>query len=142
VTANATGLWVASPEGAIEMVARAGDLAPGLPGARFATFAQIVYPDESGIAFIATLATGSGAITTSNNTGLWSSPAPGESPVLVVRTGDSFHVGGVAKTVSAIGIFSPAANTAGAGRGADPFGNLVFRLTFTDNTSGIFGFKH
>jgi hypothetical protein len=142
VTANASGLWEVSPEGGIQTIARVGDAAPGLAGARFASFAQIVHPDESGIAFMGTLAAGTGGITTANNTGLWSSPSPGAPPVLVVRTGDSFTVGGAAKTVSAIGIFSPAANTAGAGRGSNAFGNLAFRLTFTDKTSGIFVFSH
>jgi hypothetical protein len=138
-SANATGLWVVSPGGEIETVARVGDAAPGLQDARFATFSQITYPDESGIAFVATLATGNGT-TSSNNTGLWSAPSPGEQPVLVVRTGDSLAVGGSVKTVSAIGIFSPSKNTTGAGRGFSALGNLVFRLTFTDKSSGIFSY--
>lgn len=139
-TANATGVWMVSPEGEISTVVRAGDLAPGLSGARFASFSQIACPDEAGIAFIATLATGVGGVTTSNNTGLWAAPAPGEEPVLVIRVGDSFSVGGVAKTVSAIGVFSSSANTAGAGRSFNAFGDLILKLTFTDGSSGLFAY--
>jgi len=138
VTANATGLWAVPPEGGIQTVARVGDAAPGLAGARFASFAQIAYPDEGGIAFLGTLATGPGGTTTANNTGLWSSPSPGAPPVLVVRTGDSLDIGGVAKTVSAIGIFSPSPSTAGAVRGFNSLGRLAFKLTFIDGSSGIF----
>jgi len=139
-TANATGVWMVSPEGEISTIARAGDSAPGLSGARFAFFSQIAFPDESGVAFIATLAAGSGGVTTSNNTGLWATPAPGEEPVLVIRIGDSFSVGGVAKTVSAIGVFSASANTAGAGRSFNAFGDLILKLTFTDKSSGLFAY--
>ena len=137
-TANATGVWMVSPLGAISTVARAGDLAPGLSGARFASFSQIACPDEAGITFIATLATGTGGVTASNNTGLWAAPAPGEEPVLVIRVGDSFSVGGVAKTVSAIGVFASSANTAGVARSLNAFGDLILKLTFTDGSSGLF----
>ena len=137
-TANATGVWMVSPEREISTIARAGDLAPGLSGVRFASFSQIACPDEAGIAFIATLTTGTGGVTTANNTGLWVAPAPGEEPVLVIRVGDSFSVDGVAKTVSAIGVFSSSASTAGAGRSFNAYGDLIFKLTFTDKSAGLF----
>ena len=137
-SSNATGIWIVSPEGVLSTVARAGDLALGLSGAKFASFNQIVLPDEAGIAFIAKLATGTGGVTTSNNTGLWAAPVPGEQPALVIRVGDSFSVGGVAKTVSTIGVFSSSTNTAGAGRSFNAFGDLILKLTLTDKSSGLF----
>lgn len=138
-TANATGVWTVSPDGPVAIVARAGDEAPGTGGARFATFPQISYPDEAGIAFTATLA-GTG-ITTTNNTGLWASPSPGAPVELVLRTGDSFLVGGVAKTVSTFSAYAASAATAGAGRGFNAFGDVVFLVTFSDGTRGIFKFE-
>jgi hypothetical protein len=45
---------------------------------------------------------------------------------------------GVAKTVSAIGVFSSSANTAGAARNFNAIGDLILKLTFTDGSSGLF----
>jgi hypothetical protein len=137
-SSNATGIWIVSPEGVLSTVARAGDLAPGLSGAKFASFNQIVLPDEAGIAFVATLATGSGGISSSNNIGLWAAPVSGGEPVLIVRIGDSLTVGGVVKTIASFSVFSASPNTPGAGRHFNAAGDLVFRLVFTDKSSGIF----
>jgi hypothetical protein len=138
-TANATGVWAVLPEGSVATVARAGDEALGTGGARFATFTQIAYPDEAGIAFTATLA-GTGVAAT-NNTGFWAAPSAGAPPALVLRTGDSFLVGGVAKTVSTFSAYAASAATTGAGRGFNAFGDVVLLVTFTDGFRGIFKYE-
>jgi hypothetical protein len=140
-SANATGVWTISPEGELATIARVGDAAPGLSGARFASFSQIAYPDEAGIAFTATLATGAGGVTTSNNFGFWAASEPGSSPSLIIRTGDSFVVGGVTKTISKFSVYSASAATAGARRSFNALGDVIFVLTFTDGTSGLFKYE-
>jgi hypothetical protein len=137
---NAAAIWSADSSGTVQQVVRAGAAAPGVSGAVFSTFTQLAYPDEAGVVFVATMATGPGGISASNNVGLWATEAPGDTPELIVRKGDSFTVGSSPKTVSDIQIFNPSPSTAGSGRHMNALGDLVFKITFTDGSSGLFYF--
>ena len=140
-SANATGVWAISPEGELATIARVGDEAPGLSGARFASFSQVAYPDEAGIAFTATLVAGAEGVTSSNNFGFWAASDPGDSPSLIIRTGDSFAVGGQTKTISTMSVYSASTATAGARRSFNILGDVIFLLTFTDGSSGLFKYE-
>lgn len=137
-TTNAAGIWNADSSGTIQQIVRAGAPAPGITGAVFSTFTQLAYPDEAGVVFVATMATGPGGISASNNVGLWAAEAPGDTPELIVRKGDSLLVGSLPKTIADIMIFNPSADTAGAARHMNALGDLVFKITFTDGSSGLF----
>jgi hypothetical protein len=137
---NAAGIWSSDSSGAIQQIVRSGSAAPGIPGAVFSTFTQLASPDEAGVVFVATMATGPGGIATSNNVGLWAAEAPGDTPELIVRKGDSFTVGSSPKTISDILIFNSSTETAGAARHMNALGDLIFKITFTDGSSGIFRF--
>jgi hypothetical protein len=139
-TTNAAGIWSADSSGNIQQIVRAGAAAPGISGAVFSTFTQLAYPDEAGVVFVATMAAGTGGITATNNVGLWAAEAPGDTPELIVRKGDSFTVGSSPKTISDILIFNPSTETAGAARHMNALGDLVFKITFTDGSSGLFRF--
>ena len=139
-TTNAAGIWSADSSGAIQQIVRAGSAAPGISGAVFSTFTQLASPDEAGVVFVATMATGPGGTTTSNNVGLWATEAPGDTPELIVRKGDSFTVGSSPKTISDILIFNSSTETAGAARHMNTLGDLIFKITFSDGSSGIFRF--
>jgi len=89
---------------------------------------------------VATMATGPGGISASNNVGLWAAEAPGDTPELIVRKGDAFTVGSAPKTVSDIQIFNTNPSTAGASRHMNALGDLIFKITFTDGSSGLFYF--
>lgn len=141
---NASGIWTISSNNTLSTVMRSGDAAPGLNGALFASFNEMACPEENsngqqaGVAFIATLATGPGGVTTSNNVGLWIASTPASTPALVIRKGDSFSVRGVAKTISSFTLFSASPTTSGARRSFNSIGELIFKLSFTDGSSGIF----
>jgi hypothetical protein len=137
---NAAGIWSADSSGTIQQIVRAGAAAPGVSGAVFSTFTQLAYPDEAGVVFVATMATGPGGISASNNVGLWAAEAPGDTPELIVRKGDAFTVGSAPKTVSDIQIFNTNPSTAGASRHMNALGDLIFKITFTDGSSGLFYF--
>lgn len=139
-TTNAAGIWSADSSGTIQQIVRAGSAAPGISGAVFSAFMQLASPDEAGVVFVATMATGPGGISASNNVGLWATEAPGDTPELIVRKGDSFTVGSSPKTVSDIQIFNPSPSTAGSSRHMNALGDLVFKITFTDGSSGLFYF--
>lgn len=139
---NANGIWTISSNN-LSTVARSGDAAPGLNGALFASFNQIAYPGENshgqqaGVTFIATLAAGPG-VTTLNDLGLWIASTPASTPALFIREGDSFSVGGIAKTISSFTLFTASPTTSGARRSFNSVGELIFKLSFTDGSSGIF----
>jgi len=57
-----------------------------------------------------------------------------------VRKGDAFTVGSAPKTVSDIQIFNTNPSTAGASRHMNALGDLIFKITFTDGSSGLFYF--
>jgi len=60
---------------------------------------------------------------------------------LIIRTGDSFVVGGVTKTISKFSVYSASAATTGAQRSFNALGDVIFLLTFTDGTSGLFKYE-
>lgn len=135
---NAAGIWSAESSGSIQQIARAGAAAPGIPGAIFSAFSQLAYPDEAGVVFVATMAPGPGGITTANNVGLWAAESLGDTPELIIRKGDTFPVGSAPKTVSDIQIFNSTGTIAGAARHMNTLGDLIFKITFTDGSSGLF----
>ncbi len=143
-SANNCGIWSDST-GTLSLVARKGSIAPGTGGAQFLAFQQIVLPDSGGTVFLAQLKVGTGtpAVTSANNLGVWGTNTAG-LVTLLVRTGDTFSVeamGGaccVDKTIEKLCIL-PCLPTVGAqGRSWELDGDLGFNATFTDGTSGVF----
>ena len=135
---NATSIWLRDADGALMMLARQGDPAPGLAdGVVFdGVFSTPQINDEGRVAFIAFL-NGTG-IDNSNRASLWTVEA-GLAPQLVVRSGDAVEVEpGTLRTLEPI---------ASLGRGQSnlssslfAFNNLnqiAFAARFTDGASGI-----
>jgi hypothetical protein len=87
-TNNDKGIWL-ERSGMLELVAREGDQAPGLPsGARYTSFGLIASINTAGqIAFTSSLEQGTGSVTSSNDQTVWSDV--GGPLHLVVREGDS-----------------------------------------------------
>ncbi|MCC6321228.1 MAG: hypothetical protein IT438_07315 [Phycisphaerales bacterium] len=73
-TENDEGVWAGVPAG-LRLVARAGDIAPGVGGARFSQFRPLSLSGQGRVAFVGVL-TGSG-VTVENNTGIWSEATGG-----------------------------------------------------------------
>jgi hypothetical protein len=141
-SANSTGLW-SDANGNLQLVARAGDQAPGMPmGAVFDSFfggrsSVGVALNAAGHSAFFTSVTG-GGVTSTNNTGLWAQDQNGNLR-LVLREGDLFEVApGDFRTVSLITFQSQSAGGEGLARGFNDNYQLALHLTFTNNTSGIF----
>ena len=137
-SSNANGVWTISSNGTLTKIFRSGDSAPGVVGSTFASFSQLAFPANGGIIFAATLATGSGGVSTTNNQGLWAASTDGANPKLVVRTGNSLPVGGAGKTISSFDFFSASSATEGVGRTVNSDGDIILKLNFTDKSSGLF----
>ncbi|MCE2966462.1 MAG: choice-of-anchor tandem repeat NxxGxxAF-containing protein [Phycisphaerales bacterium] len=137
-------LFTIDTSGLISVLAVTGDAAPGT-GGTFAAFnaSQRAINARGQVAFMATLNV-AGAVTTSNDLGLFCSDATGALH-LVAREGSLFQVApGDWRTVQDI-VFSrasvgnqPTGGEDGRGLVLNDRGDVVFNLTFTDGTSGVF----
>jgi hypothetical protein len=137
-SSNANGIWTISSNGTLTKIFRSGDSAPGVVGATFASFSQLAFPANGSIIFAATLATGSGGVSSTNNQGVWAASSTGANPKLVVRTGNSLSVGGAGKTISSFDFFSASSATEGVGRTVNSDGDFILKLNFTDKSSSLF----
>ena len=138
---NATGIWETTG-GALQMVARVGDPAPDLNGTTwngcpvFSSFPQFVLPDQGGVIVLANLQSGVGGVSNSDNQGIW---AVGMDGVFrrIVGKGDAISVNGTMKTIGSLAIFNVPSASAGQTRHFSGAGNLVYRVTFTDDSSSF-----
>ncbi|MEM8782197.1 MAG: choice-of-anchor tandem repeat NxxGxxAF-containing protein [Planctomycetota bacterium] len=137
---NARSLW-RERDGALELIARAGDTAPGTgPGVNFSAFSAPAFNDAGQAAFFGQLV-GSGVVA-DNDFGVWFRD-PGGPLELLFREGDLFDVDddpGVEdlRTVQSFS-FAPNENGENGGRtGFNDAGQLSFGITFTDGTQGLF----
>ncbi len=140
-TSNKTGIW-ATTSGTLALVARTGDNAPDVTGTAsasgpvFSVLTQFVLPDQGGVIILATLKTGTGGVTTTNNTGIW---AVGTNGLLtqIIRTGNALTVNGTVKIISGLAIFNAPAASTGQTRHFNNPGDLTFKATFTDGSTSI-----
>ena len=126
------GIWQTSPAGVTSLVARAGNVAPDTGGATFSTFSRIVLPDTGGVAFTASLLTGVGNVTNSNNLGLWVTQAGGALRLAARISGNP------TPTLSSLTIFNAQTSLNGQGRHYNSAGNFIVNAEFTTGESGIY----
>ncbi len=130
--ANANGIW-ASSGGALGLVAREGETAPGAGTATFATFTSLGLAD-TGALFGATLTTSAAAgVTTANNTGVWE--VISGNLTLMLRAAEPTDTG---KTISSFTFLPVESYVNGQTRGFGPStGHLAARAAYTDGNTGI-----
>ncbi len=150
-TSNDTGIWATTSgttNGPLVLVARAGDPAPDLNGATspgspvFASFAQFVLPDQGGAVILAKLVSGTpaspapGGVVTADSEGIW---AVGNNGILtqIIRTGNALNYNGKVKIISTLAIFNAPTASTGQTRHFNNFGNLIYKVGFTDGTTGF-----
>jgi hypothetical protein len=129
---NDKGLWAQHATSGLMLVAREGSEAPGVSGSTFLRLTQIALPGTAQPIFEATMKTGTGGVTTANDTGLWVVNEAGEVK-LAVREGDVINVGGTNRTVTAITALLSGLPTGGA-LGRRTFledGQITLLLTFS-----------
>ena len=122
---TATGLW-SNGGGTLGLVARQGSQAPGFAaGVTFKTFNAIALPDQGGVIFDATLSNGA--------QGIWAGP-PAGSVTLLAQTGGMIN----AETITKIAFLPAPPYVNGQSRSfAQGTGDIAYRATFADKTSGI-----
>ena len=139
VTSNNASLWEYEG-GVLSLLAREGDIAPGVTDATFLRFEDDLLVNANGhVAFIAALS-GSG-VTADNNLGIWAEDSAGMLQ-LVARTGDLLDVDGTAgsdeRIITDLGLVSIASAMSGPSPAFTATGELAFFAEFADSSSGIF----
>lgn len=158
-SANDSSLWVndypmAGVRGAgplphsNRLIAREGDLAPYTDGSVYQQIQDVAANDNASIAYVATLNTGIGDTTTSNNQGLWVDYGYGAPPQLLVRKGDPIVVGFDSETGAEIvrevinieidRTTNSAGGAGGYGRVLNDNDEIVVRLVLNGGESGVF----
>jgi hypothetical protein len=126
---NREGIWT-SVSGSLELVARAGDLVPGMPGVYFKDIRDTIALNNAGQIAFAGDVTGTG-IDESNRWVIWATDVNGGVHA-VVRLGDVLEVApGDFRTISVV-------DFATIGRGFNNRGQLAFWTIFTDGSYGVF----
>jgi hypothetical protein len=134
------GIWVSGTSlPGLSLVAKANDPAPDCgTGAAFGSFAQLVLPDQGGAVFLANLATTTAGVTAATSQGVWAINTAGQLR-LVARNGGILTDGnGDKKTIASLSIFTASTATAGQTRYFNNAGDLIYKVTFTDETEGIY----
>ncbi|CAN5187007.1 hypothetical protein BH11PLA2_BH11PLA2_50410 [soil metagenome] len=133
---TSTGGIFAGTPGAVAAIALVGTAAPA--GGNYLSFNPFTSNASGQVAFTATL-NGTG-VTTANDNGLYVGTAG--SLVNIVREGDIIDVdpssGVDNRTISAISFTTGSGGQDGLGMSLNDSGQVVYRLTFTDGSSGIF----
>jgi hypothetical protein len=143
---NSMGIWSDYPNGFLSLVAQAGQPAPGCgSGAVFTSFSEIALPDQGGVVFLAALGnypvgspvrSNSSPISTSNDQGIFAVDTSGALQ-LIVQLGTFHPVTG--KLITALSVLPILPYDGGQTRSFNQStGDIVYRATFKDGTSGIF----
>ncbi len=134
---NNSAIW-AEGQSSLKLIAREGSQAPGTPvGLTFDTLTGLTFNGRDQVAFSASLKPGVG-VTSDNNFGIWQQDPAGLLE-LVVRKGDALQVApGDIRTVSSLVFAGGSGNEDGFASSFNDSGQLAFRASFTDGTSGVF----
>ena len=135
--ANDQGIW-SEGSGSLALVARERNQAPGTPSGVMYNelFTPVALNALGQTAFSATLI-GSG-VTASNDLGIWATDTGGQ-PQLIARTGGLLEVAaGDVRKISSLDFVAGSGNGDGQPSGFNDMGQVAFRATFTDGSSGIF----
>lgn len=129
-----SGVWAGAP-GALAMVAREGDPAPGT-GLNFGRFIR----DTPAMNRFGQIAFANGVVGAPSGTSstLWVTRLDGEL-ALVARSGDTIEVApGDLRTIQSLSMFTFHGDDDGKARGLNDLGQVAFMATFLGGSSGVF----
>jgi hypothetical protein len=132
-----SGVFYFDDAGALKMIARLGDPAPG--GGRWASFDSLVLPNGPACSpiFVGKLAISPAeSVTKTSNLGLWALNGTGAMQ-LILRTGKTLTVDGLTKTVKSFTALKANLGSAGAGTGFDDARHVAALVKFTDGTQAV-----
>jgi len=140
---NDGSLWRYEPaSNTLHLIAREGEIANSTDGAVIKQITGFDCSDMEGVTFHATLVDSVGDTTTSTNNGVWLDKGlPDVAPLLVLRRGDIFNLGGVDHTVTNTSLEAQSnagGGTGGYGRVISDSGEILLKVSLNNNRSGLF----
>ncbi len=124
-------LWHRPPGGNLALLAQSGTSAAGTSG-QWRSFDSLAIATGRGPLFAATLKTGQNGVNAANAHGVWAAE-PGGKINLLFRARQT--VGG--QTLKSFTLLNATTGSLGATRSFNAAGQVVWRATFTDNTTAI-----
>jgi hypothetical protein len=130
---NTTTLWWQPSGEALRVHAQGGSVAADLPGSEWRAFSNLAITGiDRGPVFAASLVTGKGGVTASNDTGVWGTDFLGR-PRLLFREGDTIN----GKRLTAFNLLRSTAGNIGVIRSLNDTQRVVWIATFSDRTTAL-----
>ena len=130
---NTTTLWWQPSGEALRVHAQGGSVAADLPGSEWKAFSNLAITGvDRGPVFAASLVTGKGGVTASNDTGVWGTDFLGR-PRLLFREGDTIN----GKRLTAFNLLRSTASNIGVTRSLNDTQRVVWIATFSDRTTAL-----
>ena len=130
---NTSTLWWQPPGGAIRVHAQGGSEAADVPGSEWRAFSNLaIAGGDRGPVFAASLITGKGGVTASNDTGVWGTDFLGR-PRLLFREGDT--IGG--KRLTAFNLLRSTTGNVGVSRSLNDRFRIAWIATFSDKSTAL-----
>ncbi len=130
---NTTTLWWQPSGEALRVHAQGGSVAADLPGSEWKAFSNLAITGvDRGPVFAASLVTGKGGVTASNDTGVWGTDFLGR-PRLLFREGDTIN----GKRLTAFNLLKSSTGNIGVTRSLNDTQRVVWIATFSDKTTAL-----
>jgi hypothetical protein len=130
---NTTTLWWQPSGEALRVHAQGGSQAADLPGSEWKAFSNLAITGiDRGPVFAASLVTGKGSVTASNDTGVWGTDFLGR-PRLLFREGDTIN----GKRLTAFNLLKSSTGNIGVTRSLNDTQRVVWIATFSDKTTAL-----
>jgi hypothetical protein len=130
---NTTTLWWQPSGEALRVHAQGGSVAADLPGSEWRAFSNLAITGiDRGPVFAASLVTGKGGVTASNDTGVWGTDFLGR-PRLLFREGDTIN----GKRLTAFNLLKSSTGNVGVTRSLNDTQRVVWIATFSDKTTAL-----
>lgn len=130
---NTTTLWWQPSGEALRVHAQGGSQAADLPGSEWKAFSNLAITGiDRGPVFAASLVTGKGGVTASNDTGVWGTDFLGR-PRLLFREGDTIN----GKRLTAFNLLKSSTGNIGVTRSLNDTQRVVWIATFSDKTTAL-----
>jgi hypothetical protein len=130
---NTSTLWWQPPGGAIRVHAQGGAEAADVPGSEWRAFSNLaIAGGDRGPVFAASLVTGKGGVTASNDTGVWATDFIGR-PRLLFREGDTID----GKRLTAFNLLRSTTGNVGVTRSLNDRFRIAWIATFSDKSTAL-----
>jgi hypothetical protein len=131
------GLWASDSTRSLRLLAREGDMPPGVPGGQWHSFSSVAIAETPGstVAFVAKMKPKAGGVSAATDTGLWATGSDGVVRLLL-REGDVLP-GNAGRNVKSFTVLSAVPTSGSQERSLAKSGKLVVRVLAQDRSEHL-----